>query len=321
MYRSKRADRKYLLDKLKIAAIFFMLVLVGGVVALGQNWTSGEIIPTYVNESGASLLENAEFVDLAQDSYEVAHGYDILFDLDGFTDAPMVSGVSETITDGTERIDFFANRIPLGDFDRPPMIALTFDDGPSSLTSDLLDILDEHGGQVTFCLIGDLIENGAATVVRAFNSGHEIIGHSWDHQDFGRLNAEQITEQIERTSALIEAVTGEPSPPLYRVPYGRMNDNIFDVSSELGYGILHWSIDPRDWRVRDENYVYNYVTEHAVDGAIIVLHDIHPTTIEAMKRVIPELIEQGYELVSATEIIYHVYGTLEPGFEHRGLRR
>jgi len=201
------------------------------------------------------------------------------------------------------------------------VIALTFDDGPAYFTSQLLDILDEHGGRVTFCVIGNLVENGAATVVRAFESGHEIVGHSWDHSDLGQLEVEEIIEQILRTSAIIYEITGEQPPPIFRTPFGRYNNRIYDAARETGYSVLNWSIDPRDWRYRDEDHIYEFIMENARHGAIILLHDIWETTVLAMERVIPALLEEGFELVTATEIIYYVYGGLEPGFEFTGVRR
>jgi peptidoglycan/xylan/chitin deacetylase (PgdA/CDA1 family) len=185
----------------------------------------------------------------------------------------------------------------------------------------LLDILDEHGGRVTFCVIGESVERGARTVVRAFESGHEIVGHSWNHRDFSRMSIPDIMEQIQMTSAIIDAVTGEPPPPIFRVPFGHFNGRISDASYALGYSVLNWGIDPRDWQHHNPEHLYEYVMENARDGAIIVLHDIHEATIEAMAHVIPSLIEQGYELVTASEIIEYVYGSLQPGFEFTGTRR
>ncbi|MCL2223942.1 MAG: polysaccharide deacetylase family protein [Defluviitaleaceae bacterium] len=204
---------------------------------------------------------------------------------------------------------------------RPKIISLTFDDGPSWLTEYLLDTLYRYNARVTFCVIGDLVEEGAETVIRAFEAGHEIIGHSWDHQMLTRLSAEEISEQITKTSAIIEYVTGETPPPIFRAPFGQINNRVTTAAYELGYSILNWSIDPEDWRERCEYHIYEHIMEYARDGAIVILHDIHPTTIYAMEKVIPSLISQGFHLVTATELIYHIYGDLEPAYEFTGVRR
>jgi len=204
---------------------------------------------------------------------------------------------------------------------RAPTIALTFDDGPGRNTIYLLDILDHYGGRVTFCVIGNLVENGAETVRRAHEAGHEIVGHSWNHRDLARLTIEEISEQIIHTNEIIEYVTGEPVIPLFRVPFGHFNRPIQQAAIATGHGVLNWSIDPRDWYFRDAERIYEFIMETARDGAIIVLHDVHYFTIEAMRLVIPALKERGFELVTASEIIYQVYGGIEPGFEFTGTRR
>jgi peptidoglycan/xylan/chitin deacetylase (PgdA/CDA1 family) len=314
MYRSKRADRKYLMSWLKIAAVFVVLFLIGGVVALGQNW----IFADYDEEelTASASLPLTEFLESTY-SFE-PEVYQLSADIFVVEDSNY--GVLGVYEEYTQR-DFFHVSIHDADESRAPMIALTFDDGPSIFTRELLDILDEHGGRVTFCVLGNLVEIGAATIIRAFESGHEILGHSWDHSDLSRLSVENIMTQIQRTSAIIDAVTGEPPPPLFRVPFGAYNRRIAEAATELGYGVLNWGIDPRDWQFRDEDHIFDYIMEHARDGAIVVLHDVHQTTVDAMARVIPALIEQGFQLVTASEIIFYVYGSLEPGFEFTGTRR
>ena len=143
--------------------------------------------------------------------------------------------------------------------------------------------------------------------MRATEIGSEVIGHSWDHRDLTRLSVQQITNQINDTSNLIEEVTGI-SPQLFRPPYGATNQRVVDVARSLGYGIVRWSIDPQDWRYRDAEHVYNFIMDRVVDGSIILLHDIRPTTAEAMTYLIPSLISAGYQLVTVSELIEHVYG-------------
>ena len=200
------------------------------------------------------------------------------------------------------------------------IIALTFDDGPYIYTDDLLDILDRYDAKVTFFLIGDMVANGADTVRRAYAAGHEILGHSWDHSDHRFHSAQEVSRQIVDTSVIIEYVTGSPPPPLFRVPFGHNTANIRRAAYERGYSFLNWSIDPRDWYNRCEYYLYEFIMARATDGAVIVLHDIHPTTVIAMERVVPDLIAQGFQLVTATELIYQVYGGLVPGEQFRGRR-
>jgi len=200
-------------------------------------------------------------------------------------------------------------------------IALTFDDGPSRYTPYILDILEQHSARATFFLLGNRVHSGADTVRRTVELGSEVAGHSWNHRNFGELNADAIKRQIQDTSAAIEYVLGKPPAPFIRPPYGIVNSRITRVSEELGYSIVNWSIDPRDWQNRDADTIYRLVMDHAVDGGIILLHDIRIYTLDAVERIVPSLIEKGFELVTVSELLEYLYYELTPGQVYTGLRR
>jgi len=192
------------------------------------------------------------------------------------------------------------------------MIALTFDDGPRQETEHLLDILERYGARATFFVLGELVEPGRNTVVRAANMGIEIAGHTWTHLDLRHLSDQEITETIQSTSAAIESVVGF-SPHIYRPPYGFTNDHVRRVSGELGYSIVNWTLDTLDWLHLDAGVVYCSIMNDVRNGDIILLHDVHATTIDAMERVIPSLIAEGFQLVTVSELLAYQYGELEPG--------
>jgi len=200
-----------------------------------------------------------------------------------------------------------------------PMVALTFDDGPSRYTDDVLDLLEQHGGRATFMVLGNLIDARRDTVVRAVELGNEVIGHSWDHRDLTKLSEQEVISEIYDTSALIASVTGV-SQSMFRPPYGAYNDKVKRIAAELGYSIIYWSVDTLDWRHRDPDWVYNAIMNDVMDGSVILLHDIHGTTAEAMISVIPRLIEEGFQLVTISELLHHRYGDLEPGRVYYGAR-
>ena len=193
-----------------------------------------------------------------------------------------------------------------------PMIALTFDDGPSKYTSQVLDILEKYGCRATFCTVGNLVDARKDTVRRASGLGCEVIGHSWDHRDLSKLSAEEIKKEIEDTSAVIEAAAGV-SLKMYRPPYGAVNDTVKSVSAELGYSMICWSVDPEDWKTRDADAVYSAVMSGARDRAIVLSHDLYGTTADAYERIIPELLSQGYQLVTVSELMYYSGITPEAG--------
>lgn len=196
---------------------------------------------------------------------------------------------------------------------RAPMVALTFDDGPSPHTNRILDVLERYNSSATFFVLGYRTERHRDTVVRAAGMGNEIAGHTWTHTDLTRLSVEEIRETIQSTSAMIEQITGSPSPRFYRPPFGSTNSTVRYVSAQLGYAIVNWTLDTLDWRFRNANTIYSTIMDEVVDGAVILLHDIHLTTAEAMELVIPSLIAQGFRLVTLSELMYHFYGELEPG--------
>ena len=230
---------------------------------------------------------------------------------------PVASLTTETILD-----DFPYDEVTNVPTPRRPRIALSFDDGPSRVTEIILDTLDKHGGRVTFCVIGNFVANNSEIILRAHESGHEIIGHSWNHIDMTTQSRAAISATLSNTENAIYAVTGTRSN-IFRPPFGAINSQVESVAAEMGYGIVLWSIDPQDWRPanQDADHIYHWIINRAVDGAIVVLHDIYHTTAQAMERVIPRLIADGFELVTVSEILEYHYGAVVPGSTYRGLRR
>ncbi|MCL2699142.1 MAG: polysaccharide deacetylase family protein [Defluviitaleaceae bacterium] len=189
-----------------------------------------------------------------------------------------------------------------------PMIAFTFDDGPSRYTPLILDLLEYYNVRATFGVVGDRVGSRQETVTRAAELGNEIISHSWSHRRLTRLSANQIKNDLLETSRVIEEAVGV-APLIFRPPYGAINNNVMNVSRELELAILLWSIDTKDWKYRDADVIYNIVMEHAADGAIVLSHDLYEVTVEAMERIIPELISEGFQLVTISELL----GSFEAG--------
>lgn len=195
--------------------------------------------------------------------------------------------------------------------DGKKMIALTFDDGPSSHTDRLLDIFKKHGGKATFFVVGNLIDRRPQTLIRMRDEGHQIASHSWDHRQLTKLDSQQITDQIMMTRAKVFDVTGV-DPKVMRPPYGSCNNRVKEVGKELGVSFVNWSVDTLDWKTKNANSIYNEIMRNKNNGAIILCHDLYGTTVSAMEKVIPKLIEEGYELVTVEELIA-ASGGLEPG--------
>ncbi|MDR1136002.1 MAG: polysaccharide deacetylase family protein [Clostridiales Family XIII bacterium] len=182
-----------------------------------------------------------------------------------------------------------------------PMVALTFDDGPSKFTPRIIELLAQSEGRATFCVVGGRVEAYSDTIKQAVAQGSEVIGHSWDHKQFTRLTGDELRFEISATNKAIYNVTGI-MPTMYRPPYGSVNSAVSAISQEMGMSIVNWSIDTLDWKKRKSNSVYNAIMSKVTDGSIVLCHDLYGSTADAMERVIPELTAQGYQLVTLSEL-------------------
>ena len=185
-----------------------------------------------------------------------------------------------------------------------PYIALTFDDGPSSnLTPRLLDILKARGIKATFFVLGQCVVANPDILKRAVAEGHEIGNHSWDHKALTKGGGSGVASEVNQTNAAIEQAGGK-KPSLIRPPYGATNTTITKrLNEEFGLKVILWDVDPLDWKVRNSAHVSSEILKHTQAGSIILAHDIHPTTIDAMAETIDALKEKGFKFVTVSELI------------------
>lgn len=185
-----------------------------------------------------------------------------------------------------------------------PYIAMTFDDGPSAkLTPKLLDLLAAHHIKATFFLIGENAAEYPDIVAREVKEGHEVANHSWSHPNFGKMSDDGIRSQIRKTDDAIKSAIGN-SPTLLRPPYGSITARQKKwINQEFGYKIVLWDVDPLDWRRPGPNVVCNRIVKNTRAGSIVLAHDIHPGTIEAMPCVLKELEAKGFKFVTVSELI------------------
>ena len=183
-----------------------------------------------------------------------------------------------------------------------PMLALTFDDGPSKHTEKLLDILKEYNSRATFFMIGKQVSAKKSTLIRMYNEGHDLGIHTWSHANLKKLSLDEIRYEVSSVRDKIEEITGFRTN-LVRPPYGAVNDTVKEASRLDEFYLINWNIDTLDWQLRDAQLVYESVMNQAKDGAIILLHDLHKETVEAMETAIPALIAKGYQLVTVTELL------------------
>ncbi|WP_327589521.1 polysaccharide deacetylase family protein [Nonomuraea sp. NBC_00507] len=177
-------------------------------------------------------------------------------------------------------------------------VALTFDDGPGPYTQTLLAHLAKFHARATFFVVGQNVAISPDVVRQTAEAGHELGNHSWSHRDLTRLTAAQVRDDLRRTDQAIKKAS-EVSPRIVRPPYGAVNDV---VREQTPHPLILWSVDTLDWKYRDSARVTRAAVSGAKPGAIILFHDIHPTTVAAIPRILQTLSGRGYHFVTVTQL-------------------
>jgi len=183
-------------------------------------------------------------------------------------------------------------------------LAITFDDGPHPKnTPRLLDMLKERGLKATFYVIGQNVVLYPEIMQRIVAEGHEIGNHSYTHPALTKCSAAKVTEEITKTNEAILQACGV-KPTTMRPPYGATNPAVTKrLNDEFGLTVVMWSVDPLDWKIRKASHVSNHILQNTKPGAIVLAHDIHPSTIDAMPAVLDGLLAKGHQFVTVSELI------------------
>lgn len=184
-----------------------------------------------------------------------------------------------------------------------PMIALTFDDGPGEYTETLLDTVEKYNIHVTFFMLGQNVEGRESTIQRMVKLGCEIGNHTWDHpeQTLPNMDLDSVMQEFQKTDDALAKACGQAST-VCRAPYGAITD---EQMSAVGKPFFMWSTDSLDWKLMDADADYNQIMNDSSlgDGSIILMHDIHEPSVKcATEKLIPALIDQGYKLVTVSEL-------------------
>ena len=186
-------------------------------------------------------------------------------------------------------------------------IALTFDDGPHrQYTAQILDILKKYNIKATFFTVGTNVEKFPELIEREINEGHEVANHTYSHKHMAELGESEFVAEI---LGWEDALNGhhEYTSELFRPPEGILTDKECEVIKTLGYDIVLWSVDTRDWAHNSVENIVNTVTANVQNGSIVLFHDFvsggSTPTPEALEQIIPVLKEKGYEFVTVSELI------------------
>ncbi|MBQ2628171.1 MAG: polysaccharide deacetylase family protein [Kiritimatiellae bacterium] len=197
------------------------------------------------------------------------------------------------------------------------LVALTFDDGPSpDTTPTLLDILYQKDVPATFFMLGNMAKNNPDIVLRADREGHEIASHTMYHQNLIRISPSAAQSDINEAKSVFNNILGH-TPSLTRPPYGNINDN---VRSSIGTPLILWSVDTLDWKNKNTDSILQTTLSQVHDGAIILMHDIHPTSVEAVTTVIDALRSANYEFVTVSELAEIRHADLKSGSSYYNFR-
>lgn len=192
-----------------------------------------------------------------------------------------------------------------------PMVALSYDDGPSIYTDEIIEVLEAYGAHATFFTLGECSQNYPDQLRHIYESGNEVGNHTINHKNLKKESKESIIHQLEGNQDIINEILGTNLLCIIRPPYGNYNDTVKSVAKAP---LVNWSVDTLDWSSKNAEKVFAEVKKQVDDGAIILCHDIYKSTLEATKLFVPWLIEQGYQICTVTDM-YSARGE----FQHAGV--
>ena len=190
-------------------------------------------------------------------------------------------------------------------------VALTFDDGPSrDNDGTILETLQANGAHATFFVLGNRARVDGDIMQMITGAGCEIASHSWDHPQLSKLKWKKVKSQIDRTDKIVAKLLNGYEISLLRPPYGSISKT---MREKIKKPMILWSLDTEDWKSRNAKKVFNRVKKEVKDGDIILMHDIHPETAQAVKKIVPWLSEQGYDMLTVSELMARKGKKLEAG--------
>lgn len=287
----------------------------------GSGWLDWE---TNANEAGGALGEMPLEAVCMRLTGELAEHYDVFYSVlqaNAWTDwmkngeeagkpgvGLRVDGIRVSVARKQKDGDCYAGEI---DPSRP-MVALTYDDGPSkNATPRILAALKASGGRATFFMVGNRVGKHGDVIRQMVEQGCEVANHTYDHTLMTKVKPEELERQLELTNQAV-ADTGGVTPVLMRPCGGATNDVGMGVAGAISMPAILWSIDTLDWKTKDASATISAVLDNVKDGDIILMHDLYDATADASEVLIPELVKRGYQLVTVSELASY-RGGMTPG--------
>ena len=179
-----------------------------------------------------------------------------------------------------------------------PTIALTFDDGPSKYTKQIVELVNKYNARATFFILGNKVKNYEETLKYVLSNGNELGNHSYNHKDLTKLSKEDLYNQIDMTNQVVKD-TLNYDIKLLRPTYGSITKNL---QKKIEMDIILWNVDTYDWKLRNAKKIADKTLTDIKDGKVVLMHDIYETTYESLKIILPELEKQGYQIVTVSEL-------------------
>lgn len=190
-------------------------------------------------------------------------------------------------------------------------VALTFDDGPSrDNDGKIIETLQANGAHATFFVLGNRARVDGDIMQMITGAGCEIASHSWDHPKLSKIKWKKVKSQLKRTDDIVAKLLNGYQITLLRPPYGSISTT---MRKKIDKPMILWSLDTLDWKTRNAKKIFNCVKKEVKDGDIILMHDIHPETAEAVTKIVPWLSEQGYDMLTVSELMERKGKKLEAG--------
>ena len=183
-------------------------------------------------------------------------------------------------------------------------VAVTFDDGPAASTNQVLDILARKHATASFFVLAPKVRANPGAVQRMRAAGHTVGSHTATHRDLTRLSQPEVRREVEEGSRAIADATGI-SPRFVRPPYGSLNATVSEAARVQGQAVVLWDVDTLDWKHRDPARTCKTAVDQARAGSIVLMHDIHPTTAQAVECVIDGLRAKGLRPASLDQMVPH----------------
>lgn len=245
----------------------------------------------------------------ATDEFIVSNGKEYYFDSEGkkVTGEYVIKGI--TCYFSNEGVyDTEKNKLHPG----KPIVALTFDDGPGLYTEELLGFFQENDIRATFFVLGEQVEKYPDVIRLMDETGCQIGNHTYSHERLTELSEEDMLIQINKTNEVLKSILGKGTQ-IVRPTYGSVNSSVRET---VNYPLIMWSFDTEDWKLKDSKKIAEVILKNVKDGDVLLMHDIHDFTVEAMKLVLPILKEQGYQFVTIDELAAFKGTSMEKGTKY-----